>query len=76
MLVQGIKTETVDVDIYVDDIVDLLMRENNTLEDCIEALEDDFYYYIDIPIDVELSVNTEDDIIETIKEELRKRFND
>lgn len=81
MNIIGYRTEEVLLNIDIDAIVECIMKDYSTLEDCIDAFTDDMYYYLSnqlsfIPADVEISIDDEDTIIEAVTEKLEEKFND
>lgn len=78
MNIIGFRTEEVLLNIDIDTVVKCIMKDHNTLEDCVDAFTLDMYYYLSsfIPADVEISVDDEDNIIEAVTEKLQEKFND
>lgn len=79
MIVRGISQRDVDIEVNIDKLVEILMRENSTLEECIINLEDNIYYYLEEKLGLylkDIGWLDEDSIIDAVESKLREKFND
>lgn len=74
-----IKEDFIDVD--VNKLVECIMKENENYQDCIDDFCDNIDYYLEdkLGIDLEggeLFYSDEEDLVNEVDEELKKRFNE
>ena len=79
MIVRGISQRDVDIEVNIDELVEILIKENDTLEECIIDLEDNIYYHLEEKLGLylkDIEWLDEDSIIDAVESKLREKFND
>ena len=79
MIVRGVLQRNVDIEVDIDKLVEILMRENDTLEECIISLEDNTWYYLEEKLGLylkDIEWLDEDSIIDAVESKLQEKFND
>ena len=79
MIVRGVLQKDVDIEVDIDKLVEILMSENDTLEECIISLEDDIWYYLEEKLGLylkDIEWLDEDSIIDAVESILHEKFND
>lgn len=74
MIVAGIQTKEVYLEVDIDKLAEMVKNNNDTLEECLDDLEYNLDYYLSkLGLDltnIELSADGEDDIISAVEDKI------